>query len=147
MFLLEDGWLYTLLAKAYPCACAPYTQTHIPALSVPTHKCIFHQIWVNMHCCGSSTQHVKHVPLDPSKWSWLCAVVMRTTWWMLLMDLAISRHHWNDHGCAQWWWEQSDESCWWTCPPGYLKTPLKWSWLCAVVMRATWWKLLVDLSS
>ena len=42
-----------------------------------------------------------------------------------LVLLAISRHRWNDHGCALWWWEQLDESCWRTCPLSYLKTPLK----------------------
>ena len=48
MFLLEDGRLYTPLANAYPGACAPYTQTRILALSVPTRKCVFRQIWVKL---------------------------------------------------------------------------------------------------
>ena len=46
-FFLENGQPYTLLANAYPGACARYTQMHILMLSIPTHKCVRRQIWVN----------------------------------------------------------------------------------------------------
>ena len=42
MFLLENGWLNTLL-----CACTHCTQMHVPALGTPTQKCVRRQIWVN----------------------------------------------------------------------------------------------------
>ena len=53
MFLLENGRPYTLLANAYPSACARYTKMLIMALSVPTQKCVRRQ----------HISHIKHTVL------------------------------------------------------------------------------------
>ena len=37
---------HTLLVKVYPGTFALYAQTGIPALNIPTHKCVYHHIWV-----------------------------------------------------------------------------------------------------
>ena len=41
-----------------------YTQMRIPALSTPTHKCVFHQIWV------------KHLKMSPFRWRPFCRCTM-----------------------------------------------------------------------
>ena len=122
MFLLEDGWPYTLLMNTYPTACSPYTQKHIPASSIPTHKFlfIFRQIWVkdkhgesqwiailripwallsyiNQKCCPllSVLQTVFRQALGvgrPRSWAELCSLACPFIRWWV----------------GVWWWKVRD---------------------------------------
>ena len=85
----QDTWdqkrgtsLFLIHAVQYSCSCTARTACWHSCLTV-------------CHC--GSCRHVKHVSLDPQKRSWLCTMVMKATWWMLVVDF----------------------------PPNYRKTPLK----------------------